>query len=257
MSVYRAASFLSSCAIACAHLSRSALDCHRSKSSTAWTKVMSGRAFETGGMGAASGCLRRRIASSRMSSTTSRGISCASTTIGSSAVASAARRRENQAESSDRNSASATGASTTRAPGSSPACITSSHMPAMPVFLYTSRTAFLLSAGLKGKHAPREHVVDGDAQRIAFAPGARETPMTTAGAPLIRRTTSSFWPPIATLATSRTRNTDPSGLARSTIAPNCSGVVRRPASGRSSGTADLRESGVRQCGQPAPGHSEL
>src|SRR6267154_1099396 len=72
-------------------------------------------------MGAASGCLRRRIASSRISSTTSSGISCASTTIGSSAIASAARRRENQAESSDRNSASATGASTTRAPGSSPA----------------------------------------------------------------------------------------------------------------------------------------
>jgi hypothetical protein len=28
-------------------------------------------------------------------------------------------------------------------------------MPAMLVFLYTSRTAFLLSAGPKGKHAPR------------------------------------------------------------------------------------------------------
>ena len=37
-----------------------------------------------------------------------------------------------------------------------------------------------------------------------------------------------FWAPSSTRATSRTRSSEPSGLARNTILPNCSGVVRRP-----------------------------
>src|SRR5215831_17810323 len=37
-----------------------------------------------------------------------------------------------------------------------------------------------------------------------------------------------FWAPRSTRATSPTRTNEPSGLARNTILPNCSGVVRRP-----------------------------
>src|ERR1700751_4280828 len=53
-------------------------------------------------------------------------------------------------------------------------------------------------------------------------------PIATAGSPLRRPSTSWFCAPNWTRATSRTRSSDPSGLARNTILPNCSGVVRRP-----------------------------
>ena len=44
----------------------------------------------------------------------------------------------------------------------------------------------------------------------------------------MRDSLSRFCAPISTRATSFTRNTEPSGLARSTMSPNCVAVVRRP-----------------------------
>ncbi len=44
----------------------------------------------------------------------------------------------------------------------------------------------------------------------------------------MRVSVSSFCAPISTRATSPTRSTEPSGLARSTILRNCSGVVSVP-----------------------------
>ncbi len=52
--------------------------------------------------------------------------------------------------------------------------------------------------------------------------------MVMAGLPFSRLIVSSLAAPSSTRATSRTRSTDPSGLARSTMAPNSSGVVSRP-----------------------------
>jgi len=52
--------------------------------------------------------------------------------------------------------------------------------------------------------------------------------METAGLPFSRLRLSSFAAPSAMRATSRTRSSEPSELARSTIAPNWSGVTRRP-----------------------------
>ena len=53
-------------------------------------------------------------------------------------------------------------------------------------------------------------------------------PIATAGLPLKRASMSWFWAPSSTRATSLIRNSEPSGLARNTMLPNCSGVVSRP-----------------------------
>jgi hypothetical protein len=52
--------------------------------------------------------------------------------------------------------------------------------------------------------------------------------MPTEGWPLMRVSVSSFCAPISTRATSPTRSTDPSGVARSTMLRNWSGVVSVP-----------------------------
>ena len=52
--------------------------------------------------------------------------------------------------------------------------------------------------------------------------------MVTAGWPFSRLSCSMLAAPSSTRATSRTRSTLPSGLARMTMAPNCSGVTSRP-----------------------------
>ncbi len=53
-------------------------------------------------------------------------------------------------------------------------------------------------------------------------------PMETAGLPFSRLSASMLAAPSSTRATSRTRSTEPSGLARTTMSPNCSGVDSRP-----------------------------
>ena len=53
-------------------------------------------------------------------------------------------------------------------------------------------------------------------------------PIATAGLPLSRASISSFCAPNSTRATSLIRSSEPSGLARKTMLPNCSGVVSRP-----------------------------
>ena len=53
-------------------------------------------------------------------------------------------------------------------------------------------------------------------------------PIATAGLPLKRASMSWFSAPSSTRATSLIRNSEPSGLARNTMLPNCSGVVSRP-----------------------------
>ena len=52
--------------------------------------------------------------------------------------------------------------------------------------------------------------------------------MVMAGMPFSRLTVSWLWAPSSTRATSRIRSTDPSALARMTMAPNCSGETSRP-----------------------------
>ena len=52
--------------------------------------------------------------------------------------------------------------------------------------------------------------------------------METAGLPLRRLSESMLAAPSSTRATSWMRSTEPSGLARSTMSPNCSGVTSRP-----------------------------
>ena len=52
--------------------------------------------------------------------------------------------------------------------------------------------------------------------------------MATAGLPSSRLKLSEFCAPISTRATSLTRSSEPSGLARTTMLPNSSGVVSRP-----------------------------
>ena len=52
--------------------------------------------------------------------------------------------------------------------------------------------------------------------------------MATAGLPESELSVSSFWAPSSTRATSLILRFEPSGLARNTISPNCSAVVRRP-----------------------------
>ena len=53
-------------------------------------------------------------------------------------------------------------------------------------------------------------------------------PIATDGLPDSRLSLSSFCEPSSTRATSRMRRVEPSGLARSTMSPNWSGVARRP-----------------------------
>ena len=53
-------------------------------------------------------------------------------------------------------------------------------------------------------------------------------PMETAGLPFNLLSVSLFADPSSVRATSRIRSTDPSGLARMTMSPNCDGVVKRP-----------------------------
>src|SRR5258708_7687032 len=73
-------------------------------------------------------------------------------------------------------------------------------------------------------------------------------PIATAGSLLRRPSTSWFWAPRSTRATSRTRSSDPSGLARNTMLPNCSGVVRAL---RLHVQLDLLVSADRACADPA------
>ena len=53
-------------------------------------------------------------------------------------------------------------------------------------------------------------------------------PSVTAGFPFSRLSLSRVAAPSSTRATSRTRSTDPSGLARTRISPNSAGDVSRP-----------------------------
>ena len=62
----------------------------------------------------------------------------------------------------------------------------------------------------------------------ALAPGERYSAMATDGWPDSRLSLSWFCEPSSTRATSLMRRVEPSGLARSTISPNWSGVTRRP-----------------------------
>ena len=52
--------------------------------------------------------------------------------------------------------------------------------------------------------------------------------MDTAGSPFSRLSVSMFAAPSSTRAMSDSRSTEPSGLARITMWPNCSAVIRRP-----------------------------
>ncbi len=52
--------------------------------------------------------------------------------------------------------------------------------------------------------------------------------MDTAGSPFNRLSVSMLAAPSSTRATSDRRSTEPSGLARITMSPNCSGVTSRP-----------------------------
>ena len=53
-------------------------------------------------------------------------------------------------------------------------------------------------------------------------------PIGTAGRPFSRASLSMFCAPSSIRATSRSRSTDPSGVARMTMAPNSAGVTSRP-----------------------------